>query len=104
MLLMLMSNRATSSKSRAPDGLRSGAVNRPGAYLMQEDGKLDVTQAIALAYGTSIQASTGKIRIIRRNPDGSLLEIPVHYKRQSRLSRHRLCCNRRMLSMCHPAA
>ena len=58
-----------------------GAVNRPGAYLMQEDGKLDVTQAIALAYGTSIQASTGKIRIIRRNPDGSLLEIPVHYKR-----------------------
>ena len=58
-----------------------GAVNRPGAYLMQEDGKLDITQAIALAYGTSIQASTGKIRIIRRKPDGSLLEIPVHYKR-----------------------
>ena len=57
-----------------------GAVNRPGGYLMQEDGKLDVTQAIALAYGTSPQAAMGKIRIIRRDANGALQQIPVHYK------------------------
>jgi polysaccharide export outer membrane protein len=58
-----------------------GAVNRPGAYLMQEDGKLDVTQAIALAFGTALQASTGSIRVIRREVDGKLTEIPVLYGR-----------------------
>lgn len=57
-----------------------GAVNRPGGYLMQEDGKLDVTQAIALAYGTSLQASTGNIRILRRDENGTVEQIPVHYK------------------------
>jgi len=29
-----------------------GAVNRPGGYVMQEDGKLDVAQALALSGGT----------------------------------------------------
>jgi len=57
-----------------------GAVNRPGGYLMQEDGKLDVTQALALAYGTSLQAAMGKIHIIRRDANGALQQIPVHYK------------------------
>lgn len=57
-----------------------GAVNRPGAYLMEEDGTLDVTQAIALAYGTSLQAALGKVRILRRNTDGSFVETQVDYK------------------------
>jgi len=34
-----------------------GAVNRPGGYLMQEDGDLNVTQALALAYGTTMPAA-----------------------------------------------
>jgi polysaccharide export outer membrane protein len=58
-----------------------GAVNRPGGYVMQEDGKLNLSQALALAYGTSLQAATGKIRVIRRDPNGTVHQIPVSYKR-----------------------
>jgi polysaccharide export outer membrane protein len=57
-----------------------GAVNRPGGYLMQEDGKLDVAQALSLATGTSITAAVRSIRVIRRNPDGTYVEYPVDYK------------------------
>jgi len=57
-----------------------GAVNRPGGFLMQEDGKLDVAQALSLAMGTSLQAKTGNIRIIRRRPDGTFVEFSTSYK------------------------
>lgn len=60
-----------------------GAVNRPGGYLMQEDGKLDAAQALSLAMGTALQAKTGDIRIIRRRPDGTFVEIPLNYKDMS---------------------
>jgi polysaccharide export outer membrane protein len=56
-----------------------GAVNRPGGYVMQEDGKLDVAQALALSGGTVMQASTGGLRVIRRNPDGTVLDFPLSY-------------------------
>lgn len=54
-----------------------GAVNRPGGYLMQENGELNVSQAIALAYGTEMQAAIGSVRLIRKLPDGRVQEIPV---------------------------
>ncbi len=57
-----------------------GGVNRPGGYVMQEGGALNLSQAIALAYGTSMQAAVGSIRLLRKNPDGSVQEIPVPYK------------------------
>jgi len=57
-----------------------GAVNRPGGYLMQEDGKLNVAQALALSGGTVLQANTGGLRVIRRNPDGTVLDFPLSYK------------------------
>lgn len=57
-----------------------GAVNRPGGYVMQEDGKLDVAQAISLALGTTMQAKTGGLRVIRHMPDGSLKTIHLSYK------------------------
>src|SRR5579871_531813 len=57
-----------------------GGVNRPGGYVMQEGGTLNLEQAIALAYGTSMQAATGSIRVARKKPDGSIEEIPVAYK------------------------
>ena len=57
-----------------------GAVNRPGGYLMQEDGKLDAAQALSLAFGTVIQAKTGDIHIIRRRTDGTYVEFPLNYK------------------------
>ena len=47
---------------------------------MQEGGKLDVAQALSLAMGTTLQASVGSIKVIRRNPDGSWLQLPVDYK------------------------
>ncbi len=56
-----------------------GAVNRPGGYLMQENGELNVAEAVALAMGTTPQAATNKTRIIRKGPDGTLLEISTLY-------------------------
>jgi polysaccharide export outer membrane protein len=56
-----------------------GAVNRPGGYVMQEDGQLNVTQALSLAYGTTINAAVGSIRVIRKDPDGKLHEIAVPF-------------------------
>ncbi len=58
-----------------------GAVARPGGYVMQEDGMLDVLQAISLANGTTIQASTGKIYLLRRNSDGTEINITLPYKK-----------------------
>jgi polysaccharide biosynthesis/export protein len=57
-----------------------GGVARPGGYVMQEGGKLDVTQAIALAYGTTMPAAVESIRLIRKGDDGKVTEIPVHYR------------------------
>lgn len=57
-----------------------GAVNRPGGYVMQEDGALNVAQAISLAMGTSMQARIGGIRVVRHDQNGNLKEIPVPYK------------------------
>jgi polysaccharide export outer membrane protein len=57
-----------------------GAVNRPGGFLMQEDGKLDVAQAISLAWGLDLAAKTNIIRVIRRKPDGTFVEFTLSYK------------------------
>jgi polysaccharide export outer membrane protein len=56
-----------------------GAVMRPGGYIMEEDGKLDVAQAISMAGGTSRDAKTGGARVVRQNPDGSTLDIAIDY-------------------------
>ena len=57
-----------------------GGVNRPGGYVMQEGGTLNLSQALGLAYGTSMQAATGSIRLVRKKSDGSVEEIPIPYK------------------------
>jgi hypothetical protein len=46
---------------------------------MQEDGKLNVAEALALSGGTLMQANTGGLRVIRRNPDGTVLDFPLSY-------------------------
>jgi polysaccharide biosynthesis/export protein len=56
-----------------------GAVNRPGGYVMQEDGKLNVAEALALSGGTVLQAKTSGLRVIRRNPDGTVLDFSLSY-------------------------
>jgi polysaccharide biosynthesis/export protein len=57
-----------------------GAVARPGGYIMQERGELDVTQAVALAYGTTMPAAIGSMRLIRKQDDGKVEEIPLRYR------------------------
>jgi len=46
-----------------------GAVNRPGGYLMVDGGSLSVVQAVSLAGGTTLQASTKWAVIVRRQGD-----------------------------------
>jgi polysaccharide biosynthesis/export protein len=58
-----------------------GGVFRPGGYVMQEGGHLDVIQAIALASGTTFQAAVGSMRVMRHQPDGSVVEIDLNYKK-----------------------
>jgi polysaccharide biosynthesis/export protein len=56
-----------------------GAVARPGGYVMQEDGSLNVAEALALSGGTQMQAHTSGLRVIRRNPDGTVLDFSLSY-------------------------
>jgi polysaccharide biosynthesis/export protein len=58
-----------------------GAVNKPGGYVMQEEGTLNVLQAISLANGTAISASTGTIHVLRKNEEGSVVDIPLQYQK-----------------------
>jgi polysaccharide biosynthesis/export protein len=58
-----------------------GAVNRPGGYPMQEDGELNVAQAISLAQGLALQAKVGALRVVEHGADGKPLDVPVSYKR-----------------------
>lgn len=56
-----------------------GAVNHPGGYVMQEDGKLNVAEALALSGGTQLTANTNGLRVIRRKPDGTVLDFSLSY-------------------------
>jgi polysaccharide export outer membrane protein len=58
-----------------------GAFTRPGGYPMQEDGALNVAEAISLAQGTLMQAKTGGLRVVRHEADGKLVDIPVSYNK-----------------------
>ncbi len=58
-----------------------GAVNRPGGFVMQEEGTLNVLQAISLAYGTSVLASNKTIYLLHRNPDGTVAYVALPYKK-----------------------
>lgn len=58
-----------------------GAVTRPGGYVMQENGSLNLLQAVALANGTIFTSSLRMVYILRRNPDGSEVTIDLPYKK-----------------------
>jgi polysaccharide export outer membrane protein len=58
-----------------------GSVNRPGGYVMQEEGQLNVDEALALALGTAPEAKVGSIRIFRKQPDGGVVEFLVNYRK-----------------------
>lgn len=55
-----------------------GAVNRPGGYLMVNGGSLNVLEAISLASGATIQASSRWAIVIRHQGDGFIqFKIPL---------------------------
>jgi polysaccharide export outer membrane protein len=51
---------------------------------MQEDGTLNVLQALALANGTGLAAKTGDLHLLRRDDQGAVLDIPLSYKKLTR--------------------
>ncbi len=56
-----------------------GAVNRPGGYLMVDGGSLNAVQAISLAGGTSLQASTKWAVVVRRKGNGYVqFKVPLN--------------------------
>ena len=57
-----------------------GVVFCLGGFLLFENGKLDAAQALSLAMGTTMQAKTGSLRIIRREPNGTYVEFELSYK------------------------
>ena len=60
-----------------------GGVTRPGGYVMQENGTLSVLQAISMANGTTLAASVGTVYVLRRNPDGTEIDISVPYNKMA---------------------
>lgn len=61
-----------------------GAVNKPGGYVMQEDGTLTVLEAISIANGTTLPANVGTIYLLRRNADGSAVKIELPLSKMQR--------------------
>ena len=55
-----------------------GDVNRPGGFAMvTNDSRLSAVQALSLAGGTPPNAVPSHARLIRKQPDGSHIEIPL---------------------------
>ena len=56
-----------------------GAVNKPGGYLMVNGGSINVVQAIALAGGTTLQASAKWAVIVRKQGSGLVqFKVPLN--------------------------
>ncbi len=56
----------------------SGAVKRPGGFVLEDRPTITVLQAITMAEGFTGSASKGGARIWRTNQDGSRTEVPVN--------------------------
>lgn len=60
-----------------------GGVNRPGGYVMQENGDISVLQAIALAGGTGVTASIKTVYIIHKGRDNTTAWLQVPYRKMT---------------------
>jgi len=54
-----------------------GEVKKPGGFVLQDQERVTVLQALALAEGANGTARKSAAMIIRRQPDGSRTEIPM---------------------------
>lgn len=57
-----------------------GDVNKPGAFLMENNSELTVLRAIALAQGATHTAALSKASIVRKTPDG-MVQIQLRLDR-----------------------
>jgi len=57
-----------------------GEVGHPSGFLMNNNNRLTVLQAIALAGGTAQYAKLNEVRILRKGPEG-VSEVPVPLKK-----------------------
>jgi polysaccharide export outer membrane protein len=57
-----------------------GDVGRPGGFLIENNDRLTVLQAVALAQGTNRTASLNHARLIRKT-DGTRAEVPIPLKK-----------------------
>lgn len=60
-----------------------GGVNRPGGYVMQENGDLSVLQAVSIAGGTTVTASVKSIYIMRQNKDNTTTWLELPYRKMT---------------------
>ena len=54
-----------------------GEVNKPGAFMMRSTEPLTVLRAIALSGGLTPDSMKGSAVVLRTNPDGARVEVPV---------------------------
>jgi polysaccharide export outer membrane protein len=66
------------SVSKAEVVYVTGAVNRPGGFVLDDRPTLTVLQAVAMAQGLTYVAAKKSARIIRTNQDGSKTEVPIN--------------------------
>src|ERR1700674_5002841 len=57
-----------------------GDVGRPGGFLMENNGRVSLLEAVALASGVNRTAALSKVRIIRKTPAG-YEDTPIDLKR-----------------------
>lgn len=70
-----------------------GAVTHPGGYVMQEQGTLSLLQAVSLANGTTLSASIRTVYILRRQADGTEVNLAVPYDKMTHGKRPDLALN-----------
>lgn len=58
-----------------------GAVNRPGAFVMQEEGTLTLLEAVSMAAGTSPLVASKHVYLLRHNQDGTVVRISLPYSK-----------------------
>ncbi len=59
----------------------NGAVKSPGGYDFKYGDQITVLRAITKAGGLTERAAEGKVQVLRHNPDGSQLVIPVDLRK-----------------------
>jgi polysaccharide export outer membrane protein len=66
------------SVSKADVVYVTGAVKRPGGFVLEDRPTMSVLQAVAMAEGFTGTAAKGSARILRTNQDGSKTEVPIN--------------------------